>query len=216
MATDAELRRQLVAKEVTRVGKNYYTQDDRRYQVGDEPTGYSDCSSLQWWVHKQVLGIDIGDYTGAQIVSSRLTTVSMSISGGHPDASVMYPADLLFYDGGSGTVGHVEMYMGDSQLIGHGSGWGPVIKDMASYNASRYSSGRGIMCVRRALTGPEKEPIDPAVPPSISKAGSELSLTDGAGRLRLYCYDGVPGIGIIQNGESIYWDFETIRQLLER
>ena len=68
----------------------------------------------------------------------------------------------------------------------------------------------------RRLEALEKEPIDPAIPPSISKAGSELSLTDGAGRLRLYCYDGVPGIGIVQNGKSIYWDFETIRQLLER
>ena len=70
--TNKEKRAALVAKIKSREGKNQYTQSSKRDQVS---SGYSDCSSLQQWVYEQVLGVNIGDNTEAQMLSKKLTTI---------------------------------------------------------------------------------------------------------------------------------------------
>ena len=161
--TYSEQRSSLVAAVESREGKNQYTQGSKRDQV---ESGWSDCSSLMRWAHQEVLGIYIGDNTEAQINSDKLTTVDVPITDGVPDEGAMLPGDLLFFRGrdtgrkASQYVGHVEMYIGNGQLMGHGSGTGPTRKNMADYCRERQASSspvpagnRGLICVRRAVTG---------------------------------------------------------------
>lgn len=161
-----EQRAALVAAVESREGKNQYTQDSRRDQVA---SGWSDCSSLMRWAHQEALGIYIGDNTVGQILSDKLTTVDVPISGGVPDESRMLPGDLLFFRGkdtsraSSQYVGHVEMYVGNSQCSGHGSGTGPTRKNMADYCRQRQArtspvpaGNQGLICIRRAVTGIDK------------------------------------------------------------
>lgn len=161
--TYSEQRAALVAAVESREGKNQYTQGSKRDQVAD---GWSDCSSLMRWAHEKALGVYIGDNTEAQINSGKLTTVDVAISAGVPDEAALLPGDLLFFRGrdtsrgASQYVGHVEMYIGNGQISGHGSGVGPVRKNMADYCRQRQASSspvpagnRGLICVRRAVTG---------------------------------------------------------------
>ena len=158
-----EQRVALVSMVESREGKNQYTQSSKRDQVAD---GWSDCSSLVRWAHQEALGIYIGDNTEAQINSDKLTTADVPISNGVPDESTMLPGDLLFFRGrdtsrkASQYVGHVEMYVGNGQCSGHGSGVGPTRKNMEDYCKQRQESNspvpvgnRGLICVRRAVTG---------------------------------------------------------------
>ena len=94
--TNKEKRAALVAKIKSREGKNQYTQSSKRDQVS---SGYSDCSSLQQWVYEQVLGVNIGDNTEAQMLSKKLTTIDAGISGGVPDEDKLLPGDLLYFRG---------------------------------------------------------------------------------------------------------------------
>ena len=156
-----EKRLALVAKMESREGKNTYTQSTRRSRVD---SGYSDCSSLVHWVYKEVLGINIGDDTVGQIRTKKLTTIDAGIRDGIPDEKKLLPGDLLFFRGSdtgrksADYVGHVEMYVGNGELSGHGFGIGPVRKNMEeSCRARRERSApapinnRGLICVRRAL-----------------------------------------------------------------
>jgi len=156
--TNKEKREALAAKVLSREGKNQYTNGSNRLLVG---SGYSDCSSLQWWAHKEVLGINIGDNTGDQITSGKLATVSMNILDGLPEESKMLPGDLLFFRGNNAYasyVGHVEMYIGNTVLMGHGGGTGPTKKNMYDYCRNRQATSypapaknKGLICVRRAI-----------------------------------------------------------------
>ena len=125
-------------------GKNVYSQDNRDH-VGDTLNGATqgsgDCSSTVRWAYQTALGIDPGSYTGAQINSPNGYTVE-SKNGGSPTESNLRPGDLLFYRGSSGKVGHVEMYVGDNKLMGHGSGIGPNEKTMSTYRISDYMGAR--------------------------------------------------------------------------
>lgn len=156
-----EKRLALVAKMESREGKNTYTQSTRRSRVD---SGYSDCSSLVHWVYKEVLGINIGDDTVGQIRTKKLTTIDAGIRDGIPDEKKLLPGDLLFFRGSdtgrksADYVGHVEMYVGNGELSGHGFGIGPVRKNMEEYcrvrrerSAPAPINNRGLICVRRAL-----------------------------------------------------------------
>ena len=146
---------------ISREGKNQYTQSGKRDLVED---GYSDCSSLTRWVYEKALGFDIGEDTTEQIFSDKLRTVELDIRDGIPDEGSLAIGDLLFFRGRDRDrdyayyVGHVEMYVGNGQISGHGSGIGPVRKDMAEYCRMRNNSyspvpagNRGLICVRRAV-----------------------------------------------------------------
>lgn len=159
--TVREKRLALVAKMESREGKNTYTQSTRRSRVD---SGYSDCSSLVHWVYKEVLGINIGDDTVGQIRTKKLTTIDAGIRDGIPDEKKLLPGDLLFFRGSdtgrksADYVGHVEMYVGNGELSGHGFGIGPVRKNMEEYCRARRErsvpapiNNRGLICVRRAL-----------------------------------------------------------------
>lgn len=159
--TNQEKRQKIAAAVISREGKNQYTQSSKRDRVAE---GWSDCSSLTHWAHKQAIGVDIGDDTPAQIVSRRLTTVEVPVTDGVPEESFLLPGDLLFFRGQNPDrkayqyVGHVETYVGQGEISGHGSGIGPVRKNMADYCRMRQSSSspvppgnRGLICVRRAV-----------------------------------------------------------------
>ena len=136
--TNKETRLALVAKGLSRKGKNTYTQLSKRVFVGGYPTpgdnvrGYSDCSSFVRWCYKQVCGVDIGYNTAAQIVNSKLFEVCGAKGGQPADTSLLLPGDLLYFKGSNKSrpygVGHVEMYIGNGKLLGHGSGTGPQRK----------------------------------------------------------------------------------------
>ena len=120
------------------VGQNQYSMGSDRTLVGNGVDGHGvgDCSATQAWAYKQGTGLDIGGYTGAQISNSNgeiVKTFPMN-SGACPSESDLLPGDLLFF--GSGEAGgnsHVEMYVGNNTLIGHGSGTGPQVKVMTDY-----------------------------------------------------------------------------------
>ena len=158
--TNKETRLAVVAKGLSRKGKNSYTQGSKRTYVGGYPTvggkGFSDCSSFVRWCYLKVCGVDIGYNTAAQIVSKKLMDVCPANSKGQPaDVSLMLPGDLLYYKGSDKSrpfgVGHVEMYIGDKQLEGHGSGTGPKVHGMTAYNTYRKSIGRGLIKVMRYI-----------------------------------------------------------------
>lgn len=169
--TATEKRKKVVDAVKSREGKNTYTQSTRRTQVA---SGYGDCSSTMEWAYNQI-GIEIGSYTEAQILSKAAKDVPLKITNGIPDESMMRPGDLLYFRGASLThqnryknVGHVEMYVGSGQISGHPSGIGPTRKDMKDYctrmqsRSSSYATPKncGLICVRRVIQD------DPVASPS--------------------------------------------------
>ena len=103
------------------------------YVYGAVPSGDSgstDCSALQQYVYKSALGIDIGRDTNAQMQSGTLVH-----SGSSPDTSKLLPGDLVFYND------HVEMYIGNGQVMGIGSGTGPNKKSI-NYRSDYIESRR--------------------------------------------------------------------------
>lgn len=133
---------------ISREGKNQYTQSGKRTQVD---TGYSDCSSLQQRAYHEI-GMEIGSYTGAQIEKGSW----VQLGGTLPDESRMKIGDELFfatnYDNGRPyRVGHIEMYVGNGQISGHGSGMGPTRKDMIAYCKQRNASGKPFIGVKRYI-----------------------------------------------------------------
>lgn len=116
----------------SRVGKNQYTQSASRVKVFE---GYSDCSSLMWQCYLKGANLYIGIWTGEQVDHG--TLVKQNFGGRHTltsaDLKVMKPGDLVFWGRGHDDTRHVEMYIGNNQLIGHGSGVGPKYKVATDY-----------------------------------------------------------------------------------
>lgn len=140
---------------LSRVGKNTYSQDmNLRQQVFDEPTGYSDCSSLMWKAFERGAGIQIGTWTGDQMGHGDLVWHNPNyedvFSLDMQRISGAQRGDLVFWgssdDPDAST--HVEMYLGNDQFVGHGSGIGPRIK-----TASTYTHSGKLVEVRRYLSG---------------------------------------------------------------
>lgn len=165
--TVADKRAAVVTAVKSREGRNTYTQDSRRDKVA---SGWSDCSSLTRWAYQQI-GIEIGGNTEAQMLSSQLANVVVPIDAGIPRESYLLPGDLLYFRGrnterkATKYVGHVEMYVGNGELSGHGSGIGPTRKNMVNYCKQRQASSspvpagnRGLICVRRAVALIEEDP----------------------------------------------------------
>lgn len=142
----------VIALVKSRIGKNSYTQSALRENVFGEPTGYSDCSSLMWKCFQRAANIFIGTYTGEQITKGNL--IWSNSTEGHvftmdmQAQSGVVPGDLIFWGKSTSDVKHVEMYLGDNQLIGHGGGWGPTVK-----TASLYNHNYKLLQVRRYVEG---------------------------------------------------------------
>jgi cell wall-associated NlpC family hydrolase len=187
--TSKETRAAVVKKGLSRKGKNSYTQESKRVYVGGYPapgdnvTGFSDCSSFVRWCYLQVCGVNIGSNTAVQIVNKNLTEVCGAKGGQPADPSALLPGDLLYYKGGNLSrpyqVGHVEMYIGNGRLLGHGSGIGPKEKDMKAYNLSRYVIKRGLIKVLRyiPLDGSDTDPVvTPAPTHGLKVTASSLNV----------------------------------------
>ena len=157
-----EKRELLVSRALTREKKNQYSQDvNKRTRI---ESGYGDCSGTVWYWYKKLFGIDIGANTEAQINSKVGERVNLAIVNGVPDESKMKTGDLLYFRGSDNSrtegVGHVEMYIGDGRIFGHGSGVGGTVKNMDAYCRQRQNTAstaklknKGLICVKRFLKG---------------------------------------------------------------
>ena len=162
--TANEKRNLLVEKALTRKQKNQYSQDVTKRTLIEK--GYGDCSGTVWYWYNKLFGINIGANTEAQINSLLGKKVDLTIINGVPDESKMKKGDLLYFRGSDNSrtngVGHVEMYIGNGQIFGHGSGVGGTVKGMVSYCKQRQNStsttklkNTGLICVKRFIPDDE-------------------------------------------------------------
>lgn len=102
-------------------------------------SGYGDCSSTIWFAYQQVAGIDVGTWTGA--MAGKGTKIAGGYSGDNLPIEDMQPADLvlIMWNGWNGSFDHVELYMGNNELWGHGGpGYGPDQTTTDARNYPRY------------------------------------------------------------------------------
>lgn len=163
MSTASEKRALAVQYMKDRVKKNSYTQGSKRTYFFGYPDnvpgntsqkGYSDCSAAVMKAIKAAAGINIGSNTSAQINNRAKGLIVDETSGNYPDESKLLPGDCLYFKGNSShpmDVGHVEMYTGPNQCIGHGSGTGPTIKNLKTYCKGRAGKKRYFMAIRWIL-----------------------------------------------------------------
>ena len=158
--TAQEKRNQLVNSALTRKLKNQYSQDVNKRTLIEK--GYGDCSGTTWYWYKKLFNMNIGTNTEAQINSKLGKRVALTITNGIPDESKMRKGDLMYFRGTNNArtegVGHVEMYIGNGQCFGHGSGLGGTVKNMRDYCRMRYSQkstaklkNKGLICVIRFI-----------------------------------------------------------------
>lgn len=110
----------------------YSQAQDKRTNI---PGGYCDCSGLVWWLYNE-RGVKLGTWTGTQKENGRL--IEEGGGGNYPDESKMQLGDLCLFDWGDTgytSSGHIELYIGDGQIMGHGGRppVGPVKKVITSY-----------------------------------------------------------------------------------
>ncbi len=158
--TNDEKRELIVKKALTRKEKNTYSQNTSKRTLIE--SGYGDCSGTVWYWYYKLFGINIGTNTQAQINSKTGAEVKLDITNGIPDERKMKKGDLLYFRGSDNSrtkgVGHVEMYIGNGQIFGHGSGIGGTVKNMVDYCRKRYNTksteklkNKGLICVRRII-----------------------------------------------------------------
>lgn len=129
-----EQRQALVDLIKSFIGKLGYSQ--AQSQRMNPPGGFADCSGLVWYCYNQVTGNSIGTWTGTQVGNGS----KVKEGSGSMDISGLLPGDLVFmnWSGYNPSYDHVEMYIGNNQLCGHGGDpyYGPTIKPDASAYAS--------------------------------------------------------------------------------
>lgn len=142
-ATGTEAQLAVVA--LFRSWENRFQYSQGGGRLNPEVSGYGDCSSTVWKAYQKVAGIDVGTWTGEQRQKGRL------IASGGPSTpfplNLAQPADLLQVTHTNG-VQHVEMYMGENVLMGHGSGPGPHYNQ---YSAVEYCTRQSEWQLRRYL-----------------------------------------------------------------
>lgn len=125
------------------VGAFAYSQGAGR--MSPEESGYTDCSALMWYVYHLVTGENIGSWTGDQ---QNYGEIIAEGSGDLPQDR-MRVMDLVFFNWHefNSSFDHVEAYIGDNQLIGHGGNphMGPTVKQ----DANAYARGAHDWRVRR-------------------------------------------------------------------
>lgn len=171
--TNIETLRELAVDYMTgRKGKNSYTQGGKRTYFFGYPDntpgnttqkGYSDCSSACRASIKAATGVDIGSNTSAQVSNRGKGVVVDQTDGYYPDESKLKPGDCLYFKGNEShtlDVGHVEMYTGDNECYGHGSGTGPTRKNLRDYCKSRASKTRRYFMAIRWITDGTETDVD--------------------------------------------------------
>ena len=102
-------------------------------------SGYGDCSSTIWFAYQQVASIDVGTWTGA--MGGKGAKIASGYSGDNLPIEDMQPADLvlIMWEGYNSSFDHVELYMGNNELWGHGGpDNGPDQTTTDARNYSRY------------------------------------------------------------------------------
>ena len=174
----------------TRIKKNRYTQGSKRDRVFDEPTGWGDCSSTVREGLKKVPDVDVGVNIAAKLVSKKGVDVDIGNGAAYPDESKLKLGDCLYFKRTDTSrpfsVGHVEMYIGNGQLLGHGSGAGPTVKKLKTYCKARHTGGKGYIKTRRFIADDPEEivyPANPAETPSgwLTVTGGSVNLRSGPG-----------------------------------
>lgn len=120
------------------VGRFYYSQGAGR--LDPLHTGYGDCSSTIWAAYHEITQTNCGTHTGEMIMLGK------RIASGHYGSineNILQLGDLLIInwrnDGSyPNQSSHVEMYVGNGQLCGHGGNpvYGPTLKNLQDYIAS--------------------------------------------------------------------------------
>ena len=172
-------------------GKLRYTMGGDRSKVIQALTtgsGAGDCSSTCYYVYKECTGIDIGSSTSTQINNANGVDVDTN-TGGIPDEANLLPGDLLYYaKPNSSSVGHVEMYMGNGTVMGHGGkADGPTVKNLREYTMARNAANKKYLKARRFIH--PNSNINLKVP-----AGVEQSLDDFMKNGGLSAYDGTTNV----------------------
>ena len=124
--------------------KDTYKEGDTTQSRYNIRNGWGDCSSTCEWVMYNVTGVDPGTYTVDQ--ANHGTKILGGCTVTQEDVAKLQPGDLVFYGEGNS---HVEMYVGDGKLMGHGGGkpggcsicnhqtHGPTEHDIYQYRGGR-------------------------------------------------------------------------------
>lgn len=176
MANVSDMRALAVEYMISRQKMNSYTQGSRRAYFFGHPdnipgnktqAGFSDCSSAVRAAILAASGVDIGSNTNAQINNRNKKGLIVHQTDGYlPDESALLIGDCLYFKGNKShalDVGHVEMYIGDGKICGHGSGKGPRIRSMRDYCASRNSASRRYFMAIRWIRDEESIPDDKGI-----------------------------------------------------
>lgn len=113
-------------------GTLYYSQGaSERTNI---PGGSCDCSGLVWWLYNQ-RGYNVGTWTGSQKYDGEL--IEEGGGGSTPNEANMQLADFVLLDWSSDqfeSTGHIELYMGNDTICGHGGNpyYGPVDKSLSN------------------------------------------------------------------------------------
>lgn len=118
-----------------RVGRYSYSQGASR--LTPEKNRSTDCSGLVRFAYLSIMKIDVGTYTDAQLSNSRTRIITSGGGGNSPNESLMKKGDLVisrrYGTASNRRASHVEIYMGNGRIIGHGGPMaGPIVKDMAA------------------------------------------------------------------------------------
>lgn len=125
---------------VDRQGRYAYSQGASR--LTPEKNRSTDCSGLVRFAYLSVTGIDVGTYTDAQLSSSKTRLITSGGGGNSPNEALLKKGDLVisrrYGTAANRSASHVEIYMGNGQIIGHGGPMnGPIIKSLAARTADK-------------------------------------------------------------------------------
>lgn len=129
-ATGTEATGQIVEWMLAHVGQFAYSQGAGR--LDPIASGYTDCSALCWYVYHIIAGVDVGTWTGAMAGKGQM----IESGDGRSYPTKWREADLVLiaWDNANASFDHVEMYIGNDTLCGHGGpGSGPTTKDAREY-----------------------------------------------------------------------------------
>lgn len=129
-ATGTTAQQEVVELYLSWIEQFSYSQAPGR--LDPEVSGYGDCSSTIWAAYQKVTGINVGTWTGDMLNYGEEVATG---TGASLPYDAMQLGDLVLINWGdyNSTYDHVEMYVGNGRLCGHGGGSyhpkGPWLKD---------------------------------------------------------------------------------------